>query len=237
MKQSFLFCLLCIVFSLTMASNSLKAANWYYKDWMYLSPYSPVFKVLDTESSLGPLAKRSKIITLRDLIKMHGHPCDGLFTAACALSVGLNRLFPEGVIDRTDLRCITNNSPCYGDVTSYLTGARIRFGTQKIDPNMKNEWIVQRVSTDETIRIRLREGVFPLEISALEKTIKSGNYKKQDIRRCQKMQWNYARNLLQKPLKSWFDVTKIPNIKWVADDYVNIGKRGDVLLKDALKGK
>jgi hypothetical protein len=101
--------------------------------WMAQSPYRPLFRVLDTESSLGPYARQTKTITLEDLIKMHGHPCDGLVTAACALSVGLERLYPGGIIDRTDTGCVTNNSPCYGDVAAYLTGGRIRFGR---DPSL-----------------------------------------------------------------------------------------------------
>lgn len=58
---------------------------------MAQSPYRPIFQVLDTESSLGPYASQPKTITLEELIKMHGHPFDGLVTAAGALSVGLRR--------------------------------------------------------------------------------------------------------------------------------------------------
>ena len=90
--------------------------SWYYFPWMANAAYAPSFQVLDTESSLGPYARQAKTITLQDLIKMHGHPCDGLVTAACAMSVGLQALYPDGIIDRTDTGCITNNSPCYGDV-------------------------------------------------------------------------------------------------------------------------
>ena len=92
--------------------------TWYYFDWLAEAPYAPTFRVLDTESSLGPYAEHLKTITLKDLVKMHGHPCDGLVTAACAMSVGLNQFYPNGVIDRTDTCCITNNSPCYGDVAA-----------------------------------------------------------------------------------------------------------------------
>jgi formylmethanofuran dehydrogenase subunit E len=193
--------------------------------------------VLDTESSLGPYAREPKTITVSDLIKMHGHPCDGLFTAACALFVGVRQIYPDGVIDRTDLCCITNNSPCYGDVASYLTGGRIRFGTQKINPKLKNEWILHSLSKAKTIKVKLRDGVFPAELSALEGRIKSGNYEPADIGKCQKMQWEFARSLLQEPLDTWFDVTELPDFKWEADDYENIGNRGDVRLKTVLRDK
>jgi hypothetical protein len=75
--------------------------EWYCFDWMAEAPYAPVFHVRDTESSLGPYAEKTKTLTLADLVKMHGHPCDGLVTEACALSLGLKHLYPDGVIDRT----------------------------------------------------------------------------------------------------------------------------------------
>src|SRR5665811_1458083 len=52
----------------------------YFPDWLAKAPYLPSFEVLDTQSSLGPYAKEAKLIGLKDLIKMHGHPCDGLVT-------------------------------------------------------------------------------------------------------------------------------------------------------------
>lgn len=96
-----------------------EAAEWYYFDWLADAPQAPRFRVLDTESSLGPYATRYKVITLKDLVKMHGHACDGLVTAACAMKVGLDALYPDGVVDRTDTGCITKNSPCHRDVAAY----------------------------------------------------------------------------------------------------------------------
>jgi formylmethanofuran dehydrogenase subunit E len=81
----------------------------------------------------GRYAKAAKTITLEDLIKFHGHFCGGLVEAATVLKVALNRLFPDGMIDRTDLRIASNNSACGGDVAAYLTGARARFGSHSID--------------------------------------------------------------------------------------------------------
>lgn len=209
--------------------------SWYYKDWMVSSPYVPVFHMIDTQSSLGPYYKQAKTITLKDLIKMHGHPCDGLFTASCAFYVGLKELFPHGPVDRTDLCSITNNSPCYGDVATYLTGGRIRFGTQKIDPSMKNQWIIHRISSNKTIRICLRDGVFPEKLASLEGRIKSGNYEESDILKCQKLQMEFARSLLEKPLHTWFEVEAISSFKWAPDNYEHLGKRGDVKMKNVLK--
>ena len=60
-----------------------------------------------------------------------GHVCGGLVESAASLRVAFDVLFSDGFIDRTDLRIVSNNSACGGDVASYLTG-----GSQ--DPDEKN---------------------------------------------------------------------------------------------------
>jgi len=202
-------------------------------DWLTDSPYSPTFAVLDTESSLGPYANETKPITLADLVKMHGHACDGLVTAACALKVGLDELYPDGVIDRTDTGCVSNNSPCYGDVSAYLTGGRIRFGTQKIDPQMGSRFRLVRFSTGEAVEVRLGEGVFPDAVHALEAQLKSGTFTMEQLRACQTEQWRYAKGLLQHPLEESFVVQRLEGYAWEPDAYEHLGRRGDVLNKDA----
>jgi len=206
--------------------------TWYYFDWMAQSPYAPTFRVLDTESSLGPYAKQPKTITMKDLVKMHGHPCDGLITAACGLRVGLSRLYPDGIIDRTDTCCVTNNSPCFGDAAAYLTGGRIRFGTQKIDPSMGIEFIVYRMSTGQAVRVTLRPGVFPAELAAIENKIRNGDFTPAEMDRCQAWQWDYARSLLQKPLAESFRVEFLEGFSWEPDPYIHIGTRGDIANKN-----
>ncbi len=66
-----------------------------------------------------------KPIVVKDLVKFHGHACDGLFRGASALAIGLSVLFPNGIIDRTDLRVLSRNSPCLGNVAAYVTGGRL----------------------------------------------------------------------------------------------------------------
>jgi hypothetical protein len=81
--------------------------EWYFPEWLGTSPYAPVFEVKDTTNKYGRHAKATKIITLKDLIKFHGHFCGGLVESACALRVAFDLLFPEGIIDRTDLKIIS----------------------------------------------------------------------------------------------------------------------------------
>jgi formylmethanofuran dehydrogenase subunit E len=210
------------------------APEWYYFGWMSKAPFAPEFRVLDTESSLGPYANQTKTITLKDLVKMHGHACDGLVTASCALSLGLKALYPNGVIDRTDTGCITNNSPCFGDVAAYLTGGRIRFGTQKIDPSLGNEFLLVRFSTGQAVKVSLKSGLFPDEVTRLETKIRGGAFDSDDIRRCQRLQWEYARNLLSRPLKQSFGLESLPTFNWQPDVYEHLGKRGDIVNKNVV---
>ncbi|MCM8774835.1 MAG: formylmethanofuran dehydrogenase subunit E family protein [Candidatus Omnitrophica bacterium] len=211
--------------------------DWYYFDWILKAPYVPTFQVLDTESSLGPYANKTKTITLKDLIKFHGHACDGLFTVAGALYVGFKHLYPDGVIDRTDTGVITNNSPCYGDVAAYLTGGRIRFGTQKIDKTLGNEFILYRFSTHEAVKVLLKPGVFPQAIVNLEEKVRSGKFTMTEMRELQKMQWEFAKSLVEHPLEEAFNIQVLDGFIWESDPYAHLGKRGDVVNKDILKSR
>ncbi len=136
------------------------------------APHAPEIRVLDTVSSLGPLSRKTRTITLADLVRFHGHPCDGLIAAASGIAFGLRQLFPDGVVDRTDLAVIVNRSACYGDVAAYLTGARHRYGSFVIDPKLGDEWILLRRSTGTGVRIRLRPGIKPAELPVLEGRLK-----------------------------------------------------------------
>jgi len=209
--------------------------SWYEFDWLTHSPCSPSFLVLDTESSLGPYAPRPKRIDLGDLVRMHGHACDGLVMASAALSVGLMELYPNGVIDRTDTGCVSNNSPCFGDAAAYLTGGRVRFGTQRIEPKRGLSFLVHRFSTGETIEVSLRDGILPPELHTLESKLKSGNFEPRELRECQLAQWNYARGLLQHPLKESFVVKRIEDLEWTPDRYEQLGTRGDIVNRNASK--
>ena len=213
----------------TQPSEPVKDTGWYEFAWLSDSPHAPIFAVMDTESALGPYAERAKIITLGDLVRMHGHACDGLVVAAAALSVGLAELYPDGVIDRTDTGCISNNSPCFGDVAAYLTGGRIRFGTQKIEPKRGMSFVVYRFSTGEAVEVELRDGVFPPDLRTLESKLRSGRFTESEMRACQRRQWDFAQSLLQRPLTDSFRNTRLSPFSWVPDPYPNAGPRGDIV--------
>lgn len=202
--------------------------EWFFPAWLGESPYAPSFQVRDTVNKYGRYAKQTKSITLKDLIKFHGHFCGGLVESAGALRLALDALFPDGVIDRTDLRIISNNSACGGDVAAYLTGARSRFGSHHIDHALKeSEFIVQKVSTGETVRVRVRPEAYPTEVRTQMKKIESGQYTPRDLDMFQELQWNYARQLVTRPLTESFLVEKLPDFAWPAPVCPDLGRRRD----------
>jgi len=170
----------------------------------------------------------TKIITLKDIIKYHGHFCGGLVESAAALRVAFDRLFSGGIVDRTDLRIVSNNSACGGDVAAYLTGARLRFGTQHIDNALtESEFFLQQVSTGRTIHVTLNPAVYSTEVKTQMRKIESGTFTPADIDRFQELQWAYAKRLINRPLKESFLVKEILGFTWPAPVCKDLGKRRD----------
>ncbi len=187
------FCLMLPGVSYALPSEN--TADWYYPAWLGSSTYSPVFQVRDTENKYGRYTKQTKTITLKDLIRFHGHFCGGLVESAGSLRLAFDRLFPEGIVDRTDLRIVSNNSACGADVASYLTGARARFGSHSIDNKLtESEFYVQQVSTGRTVHVKLNPDVYPKEVKTQMRKIESGKYEPKDIDLFQELQWAYARS-------------------------------------------
>lgn len=202
--------------------------EWYFPEWLGTSPYAPYFEVRDTTNKYGRYAKMTKVVTLKDLIKFHGHLCGGLVESAAALRVAFDQLFPDGVIDRTDLRIASNNSACGGDVAAYLTGARLRFGSHHIDTTLKeSEFFVQRVSTGEIVHVEPNPEVYPAEVRTQMKKIKSGRFTPRDLDLFQELQWAYGRRLITRPLKDSFIVEKVQKHEWPQPLCPDLGKRKD----------
>ena len=221
------------------ASNTIPGAapadrtpTWYAMDWVAGSKYSPEFEVLDTESALGRYAPMSKTITLTDIIKFHGHACDGLIQAAAAIRLALDELYPDGIIDRTDLRILSKNGPCFMDASAYLTGGRINFGTLDIDNTLGASWIVQRISDKKAVKVRRRDGVFPKNLAALEKKVKSGKASPAEVTKTRDLAWVFSKYLLSHPLTDSFSVETLPNFQYPESVYANVGQRGDVKHKN-----
>ena len=181
-------------------------------------PYAPVVRVVDTVSSLGPMATDAQVVTLADLVRFHGHPCDGLLVAAAGLAEGLTRLFPGGVVDRTDLVAAVNRSACYGDAAAYLTGARSRYGSLVIDPALGDEWIVGRRSTGQTVRVTLRAGFKPPELAGMERELRAAACPSALIGAVQGLQRRFAVAVLAVPPDRAFEVHVLPRFPYPAGE-------------------
>ena len=136
------------------------------------APNAKAIHVLDTDSAIGRLNIHPKSLDLETLVRAHGHLCDGLSIAYVELSAVLKKLFPDGKVDRTDLRVVSKNSPCLVDASSLMTGARINFKTLSLDNDLGLSFIVQKISTGETYEVSLQEGVMDAEYKAFEKGIR-----------------------------------------------------------------
>lgn len=204
------------------------AGEWYFPELLGTAPYAPVFEVRDTENKYGRYAKQTKTITSKDLIKFHGYFCGRLVESAASLRVAFDLLFPDKIIDRTDLRIVSNNSACGRDVAAYLTGSRARFNSHVIDNSLtESEFFVQQVSTGRTAHVKLNPAVYPKEVKTHMKKIESGAYEPKDIDLFQELQWAYAKRMVNRPLKKSFVVEEVKDCKWPEASCRDPGTRKD----------
>lgn len=124
------------------------------------------FEVVDTDFSKGRLGFQ-QTIDLDDLVKFHGHLCDGLVVGALAMQEAMNVFYPNQAIDRTNLRIVSSPSPCLTDVAVYITGGRYQFNTFYVDNDIESIYIIQKKDSKKTIKVSLNKGVKPPAIDSL----------------------------------------------------------------------
>ena len=173
-----------------------------------------LIRVVDTESSLGALSETPQAVTLGDLVRFHGHPCDGLVAAARGIALGLGALFPNGVVDRTDVAAAANASPCYSDVAAYLTGARALYGTLVIDKSLGDEWLLLRRSTGKAVRVRLKAGVKPAELPGMEAKLRAEGCDAALMARVQALQLQFIHRLMSSPSESLYRVERLSSFPY-----------------------
>ena len=210
--------------------------DWFYPEWAAGAPNAKPIRVRDTESALGRYALKTKQLGLKDLARFHGHLCDGLVIAFVEIKAALEKLFPDGVVDRTDLRAVAKNGPCWVDAAMAMTGARINFGTLRIDNTVGDGFIVQRISNAEAWEVRLKPGIFPEEQAALENRIRTlgaaGNVvSAREIDEVERMAEETSRRILTVPSSELLELTPRPGYRFRATDL--FGERGDVINKAA----
>lgn len=209
--------------------------DWFYPEWAANAPFNRPIVVKDTDSALGRYNQRTKEIGLKELARLHGHMCDGLVIAFVEIKGVFEKLFPDGVVDRTDLRAVSKNGPCWADTAALMTGARINFKTLRIDASIGDGFIIQRISTGQAYKVHLKTGVFPEEQAVLENKIRSLRAQgkpvtAKDIDQVEKMGDELSLKLLTTPPDKLLNIEKLEGYKFQFADL--FGMRGDIINKD-----
>jgi formylmethanofuran dehydrogenase subunit E len=187
-------------------------------------------QVNDTDFSKGRIGLKHEI-SLNDLENFHGHLCDGLVLGFLGLKEGLLKLYPNGIVDRTNTRIVSKSSPCLTDVAVYLTGGRFQFNTFFVSNEMDGIYVIQRIDNGETVMVNLNKGVKPAEIDSLGKMAVQGKLKPCELDELKKIEDTFSKFLMESNPKEIFTITKIPDFVWqpvLKNDFI----KADILNKN-----
>lgn len=236
-----------------------RTPTWYAS--MVAKPYAPVFEILATCGTQGRYYPYTFPVTLKDMVKWHGHDCEGLTHAACAAKVALTLLFPDSIIDRSVLWAITGDSPCFSDVAAFITGARIQYGNLGFfkDKKYSHAILLFRDDTKKAVLATWKKGINNIpgdpvmlpdsiqwkphqdmkEMMALKAVVKSsgGQPTPYQVDKMRFQQWSLINEILSHPLSESYQAKVMDNFKW--EEWVDSTKsfakpiiRSDVRLKN-----
>lgn len=143
------------VFSGTDAMDRTAAFYAPLQDCKYLPEFHSIF----TDGSDGRYFRYTMSFGMKDIIRFHGHSCEHLYYTAAICRLICDKLFGEGVVDRSLLRGVCGSAPCGVDSLCYITGGRLHYGTLRIEPKMGHAVLVQRIDTGETWIGAYKDGV------------------------------------------------------------------------------
>ncbi len=190
-------------------------------------------RVNATDFSKGRLGNVQNI-DLDDLVKFHGHLCDGLVIGQLALQQGLEVLFPDGLIDRTNVRIVSKSSPCLTDAAIYTTGGRYQFNTFYISDEIDGLFIIQRIDINKAVTVNLNIGIKPNEIDKLGALAVKGELSGCELDKLKGLEDDFTQKLLNTNPKDNFTVSEIKDFKWkpvLKNDYL----KTDILNKNKSK--
>lgn len=170
-------------------------------------------KVIDTDFSKGQLI-HVQDIKYNDLVKFHGHSCDGLLEGMQALQLGLRALYPNGIVDRTNTRVVSNSSPCLTDAAIYLTGGRYQYNTFYVDNNIPGMYIIQRIDNGRTVVVSRNENVKPTNIDIMGKKAIAKELSYSQLRKLKQLEEEYAKKLRKSKPQSNFTVKELIGYAW-----------------------
>lgn len=218
-----------------------RSPTWYAP--MVDKPYAPVFEMLATQGTQGRYYPYTYPVTLKDMIKFHGHDCEGTIHVANAAWVAFKILFPDGIIDRSVLWGISGPSPCWSDGVAFLTGARVQYGNLGFfrDKRYNHAIILYREDTKVAVLATWKQGINNIpgepvmlpgkidwkpkvsmaEVEALKADVKKagGTPTPYQVDLLRYLQWKQVNDILDHPLDDSYQAKVIPNFKW--SEWVN----------------
>lgn len=192
--------------------------------------FSPKVAVNDTDSAKGRLGFH-QTVDFSDLVKFHGHPCDGLMEGMQSLQLGLKVLYPDGVSDRTNTRIVSKSSPCLTDAALFLTGGRMQYGSFYVDDELDGLYVLQRIDNGQAVLVTRNAHVKPPEIDRLGALALERKLSTQELDMLKSMEDAYLVFLRKTPAERHFTVSPLKDFKWqprLRGDYL----KTDVVNKD-----
>jgi len=179
----------------------------------FINGIAQTCKVIDTDFSKGQLTN-IQTIKYKDLVKFHGHSCDGLLEGMLALKLGLHELYPDGIIDRTNIRVVSKSSPCLADAAIYITGGRYQYNSFYVSNEFDGLYIIQRIDNGKAIQIIRKSGVKPQAIDSLGNLAIAEKLSYTQLQELRKMEEEYSKFLKKTPAISNFQVIILDEYEW-----------------------
>jgi acetolactate decarboxylase len=170
-------------------------------------------ETLDTDFSKGRL-KNHQTAHIEDLVKFHGHLCDGLVLGFIGMKEVLFKLFPDSLIDRTNVRVVSRSSPCITDAGIYLSGGRYQFNTFYVSDSIEYLYVVQRIDNEKAFGIKTKQGLVPAEIKLLGAKALKGELDACQLNELRTLEDNFIIQLLNAPSEDLFESVELQNFVW-----------------------
>lgn len=236
-----------------------RSPTWYAP--MVGKPYAPSFEMLATKGTQGRYYAYTYPVTLKDMIRFHGHDCEGTIHAANNARLAFNILFPDGIIDRSVLWGISGTSPCWSDAVAFLTGARLQYGNLGFfkDARYSHAILLYREDTGMAVLATWKKGInnIPGEpvmlpgaiewtpeidneaVMKLKVDVKTagGTPTPYQVDQLRYLQYRSVNEILSHPLEASYQTKVIENFRW--EDWIDPAKtiakphvRSDTRLKN-----
>lgn len=219
--------------------------TWYAP--MVAKQHAPVFEMLATNGTQGRYYPYTYPVTLKDIVRFHGHDCEGITTATNSAWVAFKILFPDGIIDRSVLWGISGESPCWSDAVAFLTGARLQYGNlgHFKDKRYSHAIILYRADTKVAVLATWKQGINDIpgepvmlpgkitwkpkvtlkDVEDLKAIVKKagGNPTPYQVDLMRHQQWLHINDILDHPLEESYQTQVIENFKW--EDWIDPEKK------------